>query len=309
MATVVFLLVGLEITGAGNSHLTDFPLNLTESNSPPTVPTTIAVTGRETIPVTTTPETTRPETETTTLAVSSTEAVTWEPMREYRFPMWDKTGRLCLLAEFRATFTIFYKNRLGDQKVVVHLPKNPHVKGICASNSQNPILQMFWSEFSYSLIFSKLPHRDKEDGEFWGVKSMELTYDSAGPLFGDASDAGKKSATFLEDDIWLKVPLNKSYYCKSPEPLYLYDSKKEKTVMVVLDDVQIQPYGIVNGQFSEAHQCSEATVESRSQIVNRDETVPMAVGSTFAILTLIGVSGYAAYRTMTARRVDYSTME
>lgn len=310
MLAVILFLLGLEISVAENIHLNSSTTSTTESPGPPLDEESTPTLSRETVLVSEVEKISTAATESISLSTASvTETITWEPIKEYNFPIWDKTGKLCLLAKFHATFTIFYRSRLGKQKVVVKLPKKNIVKGICASNSQNPILQIFWPQFSFSLIFSKLPHQNEDEAEYWGVKSMELAYDSSGPLFDEAVNAGNKSAKFLDDKIWLQIPINKSYYCTSPEDLFLYNNKKEKKVIVSLKNVEIQPYGIVNGQFSEAYQCNQISVESEPEIINRDETVPIAVGSTFAVLTLIGVSGYAIYRTITARRVDYSTME
>lgn len=40
----------------------------------------------------------------------------------------------------------------------------------------------------------------------------------------------------------------------------------------------------------------------------QDETVPIAVGSTLAVAAVAVVVGYALYRSVFVRRVDYNTM-
>jgi hypothetical protein len=41
----------------------------------------------------------------------------------------------------------------------------------------------------------------------------------------------------------------------------------------------------------------------------RDETVPIAVGSTLAVVVLLTVSGYAGYRYFKVKKIEYDTME
>lgn len=41
----------------------------------------------------------------------------------------------------------------------------------------------------------------------------------------------------------------------------------------------------------------------------RSETAPIAVGSTFAIVVLVTVTGYGVYRYFKIKKVEYGTME
>ena len=41
----------------------------------------------------------------------------------------------------------------------------------------------------------------------------------------------------------------------------------------------------------------------------RDETVPIAVGSTLALVVLITIGAYAGYRYFKVKKIEYDTME
>ena len=41
----------------------------------------------------------------------------------------------------------------------------------------------------------------------------------------------------------------------------------------------------------------------------RSDTVPIAVGSCLAVITVLVIAGYAAYRSLTVKKLDYATMD
>lgn len=69
-------------------------------------------------------------------------------------------------------------------------------------------------------------------------------------------------------------------------------------------DMKLQPFKFKNNEFAAEFSCT-----SLSARANRDETAPVAVGSTLAAAVLLTITGYAAYRYFKVKKVQYDTME
>ncbi|GBO16180.1 hypothetical protein AVEN_206946-1 [Araneus ventricosus] len=135
---------------------------------------------------------------------------------------------------------------------------------------------------------------------------MELTYDTAEPLFDGAVNAGKKTAR-SKDITLFETPLKNSYFCPGQEIVLLYAVNKQ-VVTVRIRDLQLQPFEIENGQFSPTQRCSKVVIDEETPYV-QDETVPFAVGCTLALITLIILLGFSIHRAYHAAKVDYNSME
>lgn len=104
----------------------------------------------------------------------------------------------------------------------------------------------------------------------------------------------------------IPTPVGKSYACKElvvnmeTDP----DDKPPAGVRgnILLRLLQVQPFMYKGEEFEESVQC-------RSQNSFRDETAPIAVGSTLALAVLVTVSGYGIYRYFKVKNVQYNTME
>ncbi|XP_013780891.1 lysosome-associated membrane glycoprotein 5-like [Limulus polyphemus] len=232
-----------------------------------------------------------------------------QPAPEFAFPVWDSDGNLCLLGKFSATFAITYTSQGGDQTISVKLPEQPTTKGRCGTSDQDPVLELSWPGFRFSMIFTKTLPTEKDGIPSWSVISLELLYNTAGPLFPGATNGGKKTARSADNTTLFETPFGKSYFCPSPEVIPLYDSKRNKVTIVRLHDVQLQPYDVKNGVFSAVQRCSQVKIGGMVEPFSQDETVPIAVGSTLAVMAILVVLGYAIYRSVMVRRVDYTTME
>lgn len=81
------------------------------------------------------------------------------------------------------------------------------------------------------------------------------------------------------------------------------DPKKEKRVTIKLRKIEIQPFAaMTRRRYGDSFMCPE-------EAGRRDETVPLAVGTTLAIAVLCTVGGYAGYRYMKVKKVEYDTIE
>ncbi|XP_023216311.1 lysosome-associated membrane glycoprotein 5-like [Centruroides sculpturatus] len=240
---------------------------------------------------------------------SSNEPFDKEVAPAFTFHAWDLDGKICILAKFLATFTIVYPSQGGDLSVSVNLPDTARTKGTCESQTDNPVLELSWSDFRLSMIFTRVPSKDKKVPDNWIISSIELFYNTTIPLFDEAINAGSKTARSEDNLTQFETSIGKSYFCPSPEVIPLYDTKKDKVATARLQDVRIQPFGISKGGFSQVQRCSQVRIGGMPEPFAQDETVPIAVGSTLTVLAIIVILGYALHRSMAVQRVDYSTME
>ncbi|GIY68684.1 uncharacterized protein CEXT_130251 [Caerostris extrusa] len=124
----------------------------------------------------------------------------------------------------------------------------------------------------------------------WAVTSMELSYDTSEPLFDGAT-------------------YGKSYFCPAQEVVTLYVANKP-TVTARIKELRLQPFEVENGQFSPAHRCSKVIIDGLEETpFVQDETVPLAVGCTLALITLFILVGFSVHRAYNAAKVDYNSME
>ena len=68
--------------------------------------------------------------------------------------------------------------------------------------------------------------------------------------------------------------------------------------------MRVQPFVFRNNEFSVEFSCLALSARA-----NRDETAPVAVGSTFAAAVLLTITGYAGWRYFKIKKVKYDTME
>lgn len=222
---------------------------------------------------------------------------------DFTFAIWDTNGKICLLAKFSASFQITYESTGGDQTVSVNLPEEAQVNGRCASYEKEPQLELQWPGFRLIMEFTLA-----KPTESWELLAMELLYNTASPIFDEATNAGKRTARSLEDGLFA-TPYGKSYFCPSPDVINMYNSKKDKIVLARLKDVRLQVYDVEHGKFSTAQRCSLVRIGGIPEPFAQDETVPIAVGSTLAVVSVLVVIGYALWRNMATRKADYDTME
>jgi len=67
--------------------------------------------------------------------------------------------------------------------------------------------------------------------------------------------------------------------------------------------MKLQPFKFKNNEFAAEFSCTSLSARER------DETAPVAVGSTLAAAVLLTITGYAAYRYFKVKKIKYDTME
>ncbi|XP_042909596.1 lysosome-associated membrane glycoprotein 5 isoform X1 [Parasteatoda tepidariorum] len=225
---------------------------------------------------------------------------------DFTFAVWDGNGKICILAKFAASFKITYPSIAGEQHISVNMPEDAKVKGRCGTFDREPILELAWPGFRLVMSFTVV--NPKENQNTWELLSMELLYDTASPLFDGATNVGKKTVRTLEDGLFA-TPYGKSYFCPSPDVIPMYDSRKERVVLTRMKDVHLQMYDVQMGKFSQFQRCSLVRIGGLPEPFGLDETVPIAVGSTLAVMSVLVVLGYALWRNVATRKTDYDTVE
>ncbi|XP_077522308.1 lysosome-associated membrane glycoprotein 5 [Amblyomma americanum] len=230
------------------------------------------------------------------------------PIPEFSFGVWNATdGTVCILAKFQVFFTITYASRGGLQTVTLKMPESAKAKGICATEDQEPVLELTWPVFRFILMFSRVPPVNDKGRGSWKVSGMEIQFNTNSPFFPGATNAGKRTARSSDNMTLFETPMGESYFCPTPKLVTLTDSRGGRKVAVQFKDLRIQAYDF-QGTYGPAHRCSQVRMAGVQDPFPQDETVPIAVGSTLAVAAVAVVVGYALYRSVFVRRVDYNTM-
>lgn len=103
----------------------------------------------------------------------------------------------------------------------------------------------------------------------------------------------------------IPTPTGKSFICPeyvidlNPEP----DNQLPQAIQgkLFLRSLQLQPFMFKGEDFGPEFDCNK-------EVSFRDETAPIAVGSTLAIAVLATVTGYGVFRYFKVKKVQYNTM-
>ncbi|EGI69659.1 LAMP family protein C20orf103-like protein [Acromyrmex echinatior] len=238
----------------------------------------------------------------TTTIVPSTTSTTHKPfsMEQPLYRLDGSNGQACILLQVDALITVKYKTKLGeDQEADIYVPDDATVTGNC-DNENTVTMSLKWKAFVLSWSFAKTP-----GGERWYVEKIELTYNSSDKHFEHIAQPNKTirlSTGQKHSSMLFPTPVGKSYACSEETEIPLTDGKNHASVL--LRDMKLQPFKFKNNEFAAEFSCT-----SLSARASRDETAPVAVGSTLAAAVLLTITGYAAYRYFKVKKVKYDTME
>lgn len=236
--------------------------------------------------------------EATTIA---TDLIKEEPPKD-AFILRNANGKICILAKFHSTIIITYPGKTYEQKVEVTVPLSGHVKGKCEGPDKPSSLKISWGKFIFSLHFNKTSE------DLWSVTLVQLTYDTSEGLFDGAANLEKVTAKSKKVSLF-ETPVGKSYYCPAQEVIILYN-ENQQVANVDLKEIHLQPYAVEDGKFSTIHRCNRVDFGGLDEEpFVQDETVPLAVGCTLALITLLILVGFSVHRAYNAAKVDYNTVE
>ncbi|XP_033328557.2 lysosome-associated membrane glycoprotein 5 isoform X2 [Megalopta genalis] len=209
-------------------------------------------------------------------------------------------GQACILLQVDALITVKYRTNLGeDGEASIYVPNDATVTGNC--NDENTVtMSLKWKAFVLLWSFAKTP-----GGERWYVEKIELTYNSSDRHFEHIDQPNKTvrlSTGQKHSSMLFPTPVGKSYACSGETEIPLTDGKNHASVL--LRDMKLQPFKYKNNEFAAEFSCTALSARGF-----RDETAPVAVGSTLAAAVLLTITGYAGYRYFKVKKVKYDTME
>lgn len=118
--------------------------------------------------------------------------------------------------------------------------------------------------------------------------------------------SGKSAIKLYHKQMLIPTPVGRSYACDELDiPLETDEDDHPPPGLrgsLLLRLLQVQPFMYRGENFEPPFEC-------RAQTFVRDETAPIAVGSTLAIAVLMTISGYGIYRYFKVKNVQYNTME
>ncbi|XP_074104193.1 lysosome-associated membrane glycoprotein 5 [Cotesia typhae] len=248
-------------------------------------------------------KTTSVETTTTTTVATKTTTKTVSTPRTFNgneplYRLDGVTGQACILLQVDALITVKFRTKLGEeQEANIYVPSDATVTGNC--DSENFVtMSLKWNAFVLSWSFAKTP-----GGERWYVDKVELTYNSSDRHFPLIDQPNKTiRLTSGQKNTLFPTPVGKSYVCEEEVSIPLSDGKNNAALL--LRDMKLQPFKFKNNEFAAEFSC-----KSLSARAGRDETAPVAVGSTLAAAVLLTITGYAGWRYFKVKKVKYDTME
>ncbi|XP_011264855.1 uncharacterized protein LOC105256549 isoform X2 [Camponotus floridanus] len=242
------------------------------------------------------------EVKTTTILPSTTTMTTHRSVSTDKplYRLDRSNGQACILLQVDAIIAVKYRTKYGDdQEVDIYVPDDATVTGNC-DNENTVTMSLKWNAFVLSWSFAKTP-----GGERWYVEKIELTYNSSDKHFEHVDQPNKtiRVSTGQKHSVMLfPTPVGKSYACSDEKVIELTDGKNHASVL--LRDMKLQPFKFKNNEFASEFSCTLLSARA-----GRDETAPVAVGSTLAAAVLLTITGYAAYRYFKVKKVKYDTME
>lgn len=217
-------------------------------------------------------------------------------------------GGVCIMLQVDALLSFQFMTKSGEQREGdIFVPETASVSGECTSEDQAEML-LQWKTYTLAWYFAKTP-----GGERWYVEKIDLSFNTDDKLFEHIINSGRTVRLTTPKDkasLLFPTPVGKSYLCTHTEtsidlvPKEGSASIKEvPTATLLLRDLKLQPFIFKNDQFGPEYICTPGGSGFR------DETAPIAVGSTFAIVVLLTVAGYGIYRHFKVKKVQYDTME
>ncbi|XP_050680403.1 uncharacterized protein LOC126976194 [Leptidea sinapis] len=241
----------------------------------------------------------------TTLAPGgSTESSTERSLLTATYRLQGSGGETCILLIVDALLDISYMTKLNERADAnTFVPNNANVGGTCKEGDVESLVLSF-KEFALEWTFAKTP-----GGERWYVDSIRLTYNSSARILEHAAKQGRRvSLTTGPRALLFPTPVGKSFDCPDESIVELLeeDASNPNTAhraKLYLRQMRLQPFMFRrDGLFGPSWKCSDA---NRS----RSETAPVAVGSALAIATAGTLIGYAIWRYLKVKKVQYDTME
>ncbi|XP_035687049.1 lysosome-associated membrane glycoprotein 1-like [Branchiostoma floridae] len=184
------------------------------------------------------------------------------------FSLNNSEGQVCLLANMGVLFRVAYRVDGGKNRNATYvLPANSSVGGSC-EDDQATLTLMFTDTFNLSLSFYS-------DGKRYVLNSLVVGYQRSARFFPNAQDPNTSDIQLENDLSLLDTELGKSYRCDSQRNFTV-----GQTVTLEIVDMQVQPFGVEGGRFSDAARCPQDLRTTMYPVLNATTTVPTRVTTT-----------------------------
>ncbi|XP_040168150.1 uncharacterized protein LOC120903033 [Anopheles arabiensis] len=211
------------------------------------------------------------------------------------------SGATCILIQTDALLSIQYRDKYNEDKEAdSFLPDQMDISGECWEDESR--ITMSWKGFTINIYFSKTP-----GGERWYVNSVDLAYSSSNKLFEHIDRPGLDvKLSTPPGTLLFPTPVGKSYTCDNEVIITMFaqdeNDKSGHLAKLYLRELRMQSFMYKAGNaWGPTFQCSATGTY-------RDETAPIAVGSTLAVATVCTVVGYGLWRYFKVKKFQYGTM-
>ncbi|XP_072933730.1 uncharacterized protein [Epargyreus clarus] len=234
----------------------------------------------------------------------STEPATERSLMTATYRLQGSGGETCILLTVDALLDISYLTKLNERADAnTFVPNNANVAGACRESDAETLVLSF-KEFSLEWSFAKTP-----GGERWYADSLKLTYNSSARILEHAAKQGRRvTLTTGPRALLFPTPVGKSFYCPDETIVEMAEedagnSNVAHRAKLYLRQMRLQAFMFKrDGEFGPPWHCSDATRA-------RSEAAPVAVGAALAIATAGTLVGYAIWRYLKVKKVQYDTME
>ncbi|CAH1229762.1 LAMP1 [Branchiostoma lanceolatum] len=191
------------------------------------------------------------------------------------FSLNNSKGQVCLLAKMGVLFRVSYRAGNGKNRNATYvLPANSSVGGSC-EDDQATLSLMFTNAFNLSLSFYS-------DGKRFILNSLVVGYQRNARFFPGAQDPNTSDIQVENDLSLFDTEVGKSYRCSSQRNFTVGHS-----VVLEIIEMQVQPFGVEDGQFSDAVKCPQDLLTTIYPLLNATTTLPTKVTNTLAPATTV----------------------
>lgn len=233
----------------------------------------------------------------------TTEAPTERSLNTATYRLIGNNGETCILFTVDALIDISYMTKLNERADAnTFVPNNAKVDGVC-KYGDSETLSLSFKEFTLEMSFSKTP-----GGERWFSDNIRLTYNTSARILEHAANPGRRvTLQSPSGSLMFPTPVGKSFYCPEETVIDLNENDVPtidgSRAKLYLRQMKLQAFMYKKGgEFGPPWHCSDSAR-------GRSEAAPVAVGAALAIATAGTLVGYAIWRYLKVKKVQYDTME
>ncbi|XP_048488199.1 uncharacterized protein LOC105385071 isoform X2 [Plutella xylostella] len=231
-----------------------------------------------------------------------TEPATERALSTATYRLQGPGGETCILLTVDALIDISYVTKLNERADAnTFVPNSAKVDGTCRDGDAETFALSF-KEFTLEWTFEKTP-----GGERWYCDNLRLTYNSSARILEHAAKQGRRVTLAAQSTLLFPTPVGKSFFCPEETVIDLIEGDATNTAghraKLYLRQMRLQAFMFKrDGEFGPPWHCSDS---ARA----RSETAPVAVGAALALATAGTLLGYAVWRYVKVKKVQYDTME